>query len=767
MLGAKYYVFVAIAAIFFYCYVIDEDAFGLTITWHCPLHSAASIVSWPTPEACYWSRSYTEAREKFRILGVTLRDQVLPQGDIGAHHAQTSRSAENTSIKISRQKRVEARNRALAKLLGGSRVESIKFASVDVHDENNARSGDGKKIKLIDGFNDRERAAANTVDAVVLTVATGSVDVVESNPASSDGATKDNHTSNSDGPDASPSKANLNGAPSGRRDQEIHDVIHSSGTHGAEAYAGSAIQVQFLQELLREIVVGSSSARGSFVPQGESPDLHEKGADVQQDLLDDADTGSARARRSNAKIRKILLVHCINPFGMRHYRRFNENNVDLMRNALSREEAVQVRSRDPNIAGYEDLDYILNPYDKTAVADTTSKILLDEDDHVSSGSSGKAASLQHEQPSGIGAAAPPEQAYYSRASELNLLPALQEIAVFLRCVFNAGKELLFGRGYAKLKRALVAAQYHRPTALWYGGVPGKWEPSVRILQYLMNTFAEMEDRDRVWIDVHTGLGPYGEYVLLPGLKELPFAGGALEEKNKHRMSTLSAGDEKDANFTGRSVENPQPPSTRTSLYSAKDATTRERGNEVIHALVDKARQIFFDEPIDDGGLLFRKPVEAARSSTQVETPDFASVREGYELTQGALTGAALCPPTLAPGRNGQQEIDQPSGRDRESLKDEQARSTQDRPPGLPPGAARKPSATCLAFVQEFGTRPGILVAMEHRQFVLGNKKTDGWMNRFAFNPQRWSWRNLVAHGGKRILWKALNNVTTSAAPPLI
>ena len=64
---------------------------------------------------------------------------------------------------------------------------------------------------------------------------------------------------------------------------------HSSGLHGVEAFAGSAIQLQWLAEGARPIP--------------------EDGA--------------------------IIIVHVLNPYGMAWLRRFNENNVDLNRNFLA------------------------------------------------------------------------------------------------------------------------------------------------------------------------------------------------------------------------------------------------------------------------------------------------------------------------------------------------------------------------------------------------------------------------------------------------
>lgn len=67
--------------------------------------------------------------------------------------------------------------------------------------------------------------------------------------------------------------------------------LHSSGIHGIEGYAGSAVQIDFLQNL---------------------PRIPRQGA--------------------------LVIVHCLNPYGMAYMRRVNENNVDLNRNFLSRKE---------------------------------------------------------------------------------------------------------------------------------------------------------------------------------------------------------------------------------------------------------------------------------------------------------------------------------------------------------------------------------------------------------------------------------------------
>jgi hypothetical protein len=86
-------------------------------------------------------------------------------------------------------------------------------------------------------------------------------------------------------------------------------LLHTSGLHGVEAYAGSAVQLAFLR----------------------GPPLL------------DADSA-------------CVLVHVLNPYGMAWLRRANENNVDLNRNFLPDGESW---SGAPEI--YRLIDHVLNP----------------------------------------------------------------------------------------------------------------------------------------------------------------------------------------------------------------------------------------------------------------------------------------------------------------------------------------------------------------------------------------------------------------------
>lgn len=86
-------------------------------------------------------------------------------------------------------------------------------------------------------------------------------------------------------------------------------ILHSSGLHGIEGFAGSAIQTYILNN---------------------PPPLNSENA--------------------------LVVVHCLNPYGMMCLRRVNDANVDLNRNfLLSNDEYIG----SPDI--YSKINYLLNP----------------------------------------------------------------------------------------------------------------------------------------------------------------------------------------------------------------------------------------------------------------------------------------------------------------------------------------------------------------------------------------------------------------------
>lgn len=76
-----------------------------------------------------------------------------------------------------------------------------------------------------------------------------------------------------------------------------HVMLHFSGTHGVEGYAGSAIQIYLLQNEINDIINNTPSSDDNTRPH-------------------------------------ILFIHTLNPFGMANNRRWNKGNIDLNRNCI-------------------------------------------------------------------------------------------------------------------------------------------------------------------------------------------------------------------------------------------------------------------------------------------------------------------------------------------------------------------------------------------------------------------------------------------------
>ncbi|PYS30326.1 MAG: DUF2817 domain-containing protein [Acidobacteria bacterium] len=171
-------------------------------------------------------------------------------------------------------------------------------------------------------------------------------------------------------------------------------LLHSSGLHGVEGFAGSAIQLQFLDSL-------------PPVP---------------------AETA-------------FVIVHVLNPYGMAWLRRVNENNVDLNRNCLGNTAYAGAPS------AYVELESFLNPQ------------------------------------------SPP-------TSDLFTLKAIW---------------LILRHGMPALKQAVVGGQYEYPKGLFFGGKQLQ-QGLERYESFLARRLTSA--KQVVAIDVHTGLGKYGEDTLL-------------------------------------------------------------------------------------------------------------------------------------------------------------------------------------------------------------------------------------------------------------
>ena len=222
-------------------------------------------------------------------------------------------------------------------------------------------------------------------------------------------------------------------------------VIHMSGLHGVEGYAGSAIQLAILNQLLYTYQLQQ---------------LHNVGG-----------TGLQSSSSSTTTTIKptIVLIHAVNPYGMYHYRRTNENNVDLNRNAI-RHDAKDSSDNDSKKKKKKSGDSSNTPFDPSFFQ------ILDDF---------KAKYSQ-------------KPTYY----DMTLGYAIRTI------------KLLTTYGYDRVKRVFVTGQYTDPEALLYGGHEDAMEASLQqLFQFLTQTKPELLKNTKLLIDVHTGLGPFGKDTL--------------------------------------------------------------------------------------------------------------------------------------------------------------------------------------------------------------------------------------------------------------
>lgn len=189
-------------------------------------------------------------------------------------------------------------------------------------------------------------------------------------------------------------------------------IAISSGTHGVEGYAGSAIQVRLLNLLKLKRVAST-----------------------------------------------VLIVHAVNPFGMAHFRRWNENNVDLNRNALEPHHFKQLTEGDTLNSTYMCFDTLFNPKEVPGWFYTNFGIWFD------------------------------------------MIWAI------------------FRHGLRALKTALLGATYSQSKGIFFGGQ--ELQASNRLLRsFVEKHFSHIPAGEVIWNDVHTGLGPCGVDVLLCGSEDL-------------------------------------------------------------------------------------------------------------------------------------------------------------------------------------------------------------------------------------------------------
>jgi hypothetical protein len=265
-------------------------------------------------------------------------------------------------------------------------------------------------------------------------------------------------------------------------------VVHISGTHGIEGFAGSAIQVGFLH---------------GFAQQQQQRQQQQQQQKQQQQKQHITSENHKDTPPTNAGIchSTVVLIHAFNPYGMKHYRRVNEHNVDLNRNGLVTEHDWDqvLHQKHYNTQNYD----LLIEKHLLASSTTTSNPML---------------------------------SWLIQWSGIPYIWLERYILSWTRLT------LAFMRfGIPTLKAALVGGQYHVRDGLFYGGGSHtvanpmnqeqiqRNEPSLIIVRDFLDNFLkerrqsrrslhhkDFDDECVTWIDVHTGLGPMGVDTLLFG-----------------------------------------------------------------------------------------------------------------------------------------------------------------------------------------------------------------------------------------------------------
>lgn len=201
-------------------------------------------------------------------------------------------------------------------------------------------------------------------------------------------------------------------------------LIHSSGVHGVEGFAGCAIQLNFLHSIVYQLNLSIPSNVG------------------------------------------IVIIHCVNPYGMATLRRFNSNNVDLNRNFLLGPNDFSRQER-PSDIWYNVYNEILKP----------------------------------------------DASYFSPGT------LLDSTRFWAKC-----GQYLMSNGTRAMSQVICAGQFVEKDGLFYGG-RNLEEESLNVIDILKSAGITNNDlKDLIFIDVHTGLGGVpGRDTLLSSVQSRPFA----------------------------------------------------------------------------------------------------------------------------------------------------------------------------------------------------------------------------------------------------
>ena len=248
-------------------------------------------------------------------------------------------------------------------------------------------------------------------------------------------------------------------------------IVHISGTHGIEGFTGSAIQLAALTE-------------------------------VSEKALE----------------KTTYFIHGLNPYGMSHYRRVNESNVDLNRNCIR-----NPSERDVPTEMYAKINHLLNTE-----------------------------------------SAPPRFSLFYLRAALTILR----------------------HGFTPLKQAVAEGQYDFPKGVYYGG-----KEKEEGIQHLEDFFAKTVSRHKqvVAIDIHTGLGKYGDDILMTGDNPAPELAGISKKYLGKELYTVDPNEGVAYSANGELASNIPPLTPDTQVHWVLQEFGTYHEVRVISALIDENR----------------------------------------------------------------------------------------------------------------------------------------------------------------------------------
>lgn len=251
--------------------------------------------------------------------------------------------------------------------------------------------------------------------------------------------------------------ANSKGYAKGAPLPDAPTMVHISGTHGVEGHVGSAIQLALLEQWR----IGAAEP-----PAGV----------------------------------RIVLVHALNPFGFKHGRRWNEDNIDLNRNFLPE-------------------DTFPGTWSKLNKTGGAGKPIYEQFEHLWNWQHGWGSGPKWLQGLGLG-----------WVPGVGLLA--DEAWYWARLVYT-----LAIHNFNDVKRAIVTGQYYHPSGMYYGGNALSASHTV-LLESLRSICSD--SAGVIVLDVHSGLGPPGVDTLMMAIGLAPGKEGEGSSDVAERADALFA-----------------------------------------------------------------------------------------------------------------------------------------------------------------------------------------------------------------------------------